>query len=128
MDPITSDLVTIHDNILITEMNFEEQVSAGGIIIRTDNGTSEGIRPRWGKVYAIGPDQQDINVGEWILVEHGRWTRGVSIKDPDGNIRTIRRVDNKAILAVCDHLPSDVNIGLSNPSTTQEFDFSQPMY
>jgi co-chaperonin GroES (HSP10) len=125
---ITETLETIHDNVLITDMNFEEQVSAGGIIIKSDDGTSEGIRPRWGQVYKIGPEQQDVSVGDWILIEHGRWTRGVKVKKENGDIVTVRRVDNKAILAVSNHLPSDVNIGLSNPSTEQTFDFSQPMY
>lgn len=124
---ITCDLETIHDNVLIVDMNFEEQVSAGGIIIKSDNGKTEGIRPRWGKVYAIGPEQHDVKVGEWILVEHGRWTRGVEL-DTGSEIKFIRRVDTAAILAVSDHLPSDVNLGVSNPSTEQEFDFSQPMY
>lgn len=128
MSILKGNLVTIHDNVLVTNMNFEEQVSTGGIIIRSDDGTSEGIKPRWGKVYEVGPDQTDVSIGDWILIEHGRWTRGVKIEDNAGNITTIRRVDTKAILAVSDHLPSDINLGASNASTVQEFDFSQPMY
>ena len=121
-------LETIHDNVLITDMNFEEQVSAGGIIIQSDNGKTEGIKPRWGKVYQIGPEQHDVKIGDWILVEHGRWTRGLQIEDSNGQVVTVRRVETKAIIAISDHLPTDVNLGASNPSTEQEFDFSQPMY
>lgn len=125
---INGELETIHDNVLITDMNFDEQVTLGGIIVGSDNGKTEGIKPRWGRVYKIGPEQHDVNVGDWILVEHGRWTRGVQIEDDAGNIATIRRVETKAILAVSDHLPTDINLGASNASTVQEFDFSQPMY
>lgn len=125
---IKQKLTTIHDNVLITDMNFEEQVSAGGIIIQSDNGKTEGIKPRWGKVYQVGPEQTDVKIGDWILVEHGRWTRGVQVEDQTGKISTVRRVETKAIIAISDHLPTDVNLGASNPSTVQEFDFSQPMY
>jgi hypothetical protein len=79
-------------------------------------------------VYKIGPDQHDIQVGDWILIEHGRWTRGVTIEDMSGNTFTVRRVETKSILAISDHLPTDINLGASNASTVQEFDFSQPMY
>jgi co-chaperonin GroES (HSP10) len=121
-------LDTIHDNVLITDMNFEEQVSTGGIIVKSDNGKTEGIKPRWGRVFKIGPEQTDVKVGDWVLIEHGRWTRGVQLEDDIGKVVTIRRVETKSIIAISDHLPSDVNLGRSNASTVQEFDFSQPMY
>jgi co-chaperonin GroES (HSP10) len=108
-------------------MNFEEQVTASGIIVSSDNGKTEGIKPRWGKVYKIGPDQHDVKIGDWILVEHGRWTRGVQVED-NNTVFTVRRVETKSILAVSDHRPTDINLGASNASTVQEFDFSQPMY
>ena len=125
---VKSQLSTIHDNVLITDMNFAEQFSAGGIIVSSDNGKTEGIKPRWGKVYEIGPDQHDVKVGDWILIEHGRWTRGVEVKTNNGEVVTVRRIETKAIIATSDHLPSDINLGRSNASTVQEFDFSQPMY
>ena len=65
----------LHDDVIITEMNFDEIKTSSGIVLRSDNGKSHGVRPRWGKVYAIGPDQTDVKIGQWILVEHGRWTR-----------------------------------------------------
>lgn len=125
---IKGELDTIHDNVLVTDMNFAEQVTTGGIIVGSDNGKTEGIKPRWGKVFKIGPNQHDVKVGDWILVEHGRWTRGVQLEDENGNVATIRRVETTSILAVSDHLPTDINLGASNASTVQEFDFSQPMY
>jgi co-chaperonin GroES (HSP10) len=125
---IEGTLDTIHDNVLITDMNFNEQVTASGIIVGSDNGKTEGIKPRWGKVYKVGPEQYDVKVGDWILIEHGRWTRGIQITDDNGNLATVRRVETKAILAVSDHQPTDINLGRSNASTVQEFDFSQPMY
>ena len=128
MSKVITKITPIHDHIIVTDINFAEQVTSGGIIIKSDDGKSEGIRPRWARVWAIGSKQTDIKVGEWILVEHGRWTRGMEAIDQDGTAIKIRRVDNAAILAVCDYRPSDINIGLSNASTTQEYDFSQPSF
>jgi hypothetical protein len=57
-------------------------------------------------VYATGPDQQDVQVGQWICVAHGRWTRGVEVEDEAGE-KTLRRIDPTDILLVSDHLPQD---------------------
>lgn len=66
-----------------------------------DDSKSHGVRPRWARVYAIGPQQTEVQVGQWICVAHGRWTRGVKIEDDDGE-QIIRRVDNNDILLVSD--------------------------
>jgi hypothetical protein len=71
-----------------------------------DDMRTAGIRPRWARVYAIGPEQEDIAVGDWVLVSHGRWTRGVDIEDADGN-KTLRRIDPNDILLVSDEEPND---------------------
>jgi hypothetical protein len=84
-------------------MEFDTRISQGGIIIPNDNGTSLGIRPRWGRVYAVGPKQTDVTVGQWIMVAHGRWTRGIDINDGAGeHKRTIRKIDPNDILLVSD--------------------------
>lgn len=103
-------LVPLNDSVLVSDMSFEEQKTASGIILRSDDGKTHGIRPRWAKVYAIGPEQTDVKVGEWILVEHGRWTRGIKIDDGDGE-KVIRKVETKSILASADERPTDVYIG-----------------
>jgi co-chaperonin GroES (HSP10) len=92
-------------------MNFDEVKSKGGIVILSDNGKSEGVKPRWGRVWAVGPEQVDVKVGDWILLEHGRWTRGVTVKDENGTELIIRRADTKAMLAVSDDKPTDIQFG-----------------
>jgi len=99
----------IRDWVIATEMNFEGRTLSSGLILLNDNGRSDGIRPRWGKVYAVGPDQTDIKVGDWICVAHGRWTRGLDIEDETGK-KTVRRIDPNDILLVADQLPHDDTI------------------
>lgn len=99
-------LRALNDNVIVEDMEFTGRQLSSGIILMNDNGTTAGIRPRWGRVYAIGPDQKDVKVGQWICVAHGRWTRGLDIED-DGGAKTIRRVDPKDILLISDQEPQD---------------------
>lgn len=122
---VSGKIVPIRDHILVTDMNFEERKSAGGIILPSDDGKSEGIRHRWGRVWAVGPEQTEVKVGEWILVEHGRWTRGIIFVDDSGEEITIRRVDNAAILMVSDENPGDNTFGQHSKVEHQTFDFSK---
>lgn len=96
----------LNDSVIVSDMTFDERISTGGIVLLNDNGKSTGIRPRWGQVYAIGPDQQDVQIGQWICVAHGRWTRGLEIQDETGR-KTLRRIDPKDILLVSDDYVND---------------------
>lgn len=128
---ITGKLVPIRDNILITDMNFEERKTAGGIVLLSDDGKSEGIRHRWGRVWAVGPEQHDVKVGEWILLEHGRWTRGVKVVDDNGDEIIIRRADTNAILMVSPENPGDNTFGKHGKVQHAEFDpgsFARPSF
>ena len=97
----------LNDSVIVNDMVFDQRITSGGIILPNDNGKGTGIRPRWGQVYAVGPDQQDVKLGQWICVAHGRWTRGVDIIDEEGE-KTIRRVDINDILLVSDEYVNDM--------------------
>lgn len=95
----------LKDHVLVSNMNFKERVTSGGIQLLSDDGRSAGVRPRWAQIYAVGPTQTDVRVGQWILVKHGRWTRGVMVEAVDGE-HTLRRVDARDILLVSDTEPT----------------------
>ena len=99
-------LKPLNDSVIVGDMVFDERITTGGIVLLNDNGKSLGIRPRWGRVYAVGPEQHDVKVGEWVCIAHGRWTRGIDIEDESGK-QTLRRVDPKDILIQTDELPND---------------------
>jgi co-chaperonin GroES (HSP10) len=96
----------VKDHVIVCDMNFDARTSLSGIWIPSTNGKLEGIHPRWGKVYAVGADQKEIKVGQWVCVKHGRWTRGLEIEDPVGE-KTIRRIDNDDILLISDDPVAD---------------------
>jgi hypothetical protein len=91
----------LHSDVIVADMEFDTRITQSGLILANDNGTTLGIRPRWGRVYAVGPNQKDVQVGQWIMVAHGRWTRGVDIDDGEtAHRRTIRKIDPEDILLV----------------------------
>ena len=89
------------------------RTTKGGIILRDDNGKQEGIRPRWAKVWKIAEDIKDIEVGSWILVEHGRWTMTITVKDDNGDDFKFQKIDPKGILLVSDDEPNEEMFGES---------------
>ena len=104
------------NNVLVKDMKFGERQTLGGIIIIDDDKKGQGIRPRWAEVVAIGPKQEDVKPGEYILAAHGRWTRGLDMTDENGETTTVRLVDPKDILMSSDELPKeDLTFGI-NPT------------
>jgi hypothetical protein len=101
-------ITPLRDNVFVTDMDFGMQQTSAGIYVASDDGKSSGIHPRWGKVWAIGPDQKDLSINDWILIEHGRWTRGIDYETDTGEVITIRMVENKSILISSDEKPNDV--------------------
>ena len=99
-------LIPIRDNVLVTDMEFGER-KIGMFVLPSDDGKSEGVRHRWARVWAVGAEQKDVKVGDWILLEHGRWTRGVTVVQEDGSEIIIRRADLNGILMVSDGKPDE---------------------
>ena len=97
-------LRALKDHVLVTDMQFGGRQLSSGIMLLSDDGKSDGIRPRWCQVFAVGPEQEDVQVGQWILVAHGRWTRANDI-EVNGEKKSLRRVDNNDILMVSDEAP-----------------------
>lgn len=95
--------------VIVDGMDFTERFTKAGIVLLGDDGKSSGIRPRWARVFAVGPDQEDVKVGEWICIAHGRWSRGVEIEDANGT-HTIRKIDTNDILLSSDTKPEDDTI------------------
>lgn len=107
------DIRALHKDVIVKDMNFGERQLSSGIILRSDDAKNEGIRPRWGKVLCVGPDQKDIRPEQWILVSHGRWSRGIKI-NLNGEDLVVRRIDINDVLLVSDDEPTaDDNLSMS---------------
>jgi co-chaperonin GroES (HSP10) len=111
--PVKGKIKPIRDNVFVTEMDFGEMQTSSGIIVRSDDGKAHGVKPRWGKVYAVGPEQDDVSIGQWILIEHGRWTRKIVLDDGE-SIKNIHRVDPECILMISDEAPAPEDVVIND--------------
>jgi len=97
----------LKDNVFVTDLDRGPHQTVGGILIPDDNMSERGVRPRWGRVWCIGPDVTGIAVGEWVFVEHGRWTNEIEFELPEGVVRTWRIEWPKAVLLASDVDPRE---------------------
>jgi len=101
---INHDITPLKKRVLVSHMHFGETKTKGGIILVDDDGSQAGIHPRWAKIYAIGKEQEDVKVGQWIMVAHGRWSRAFKVSK-DGVELEVRMIDENDILLVSDEEP-----------------------
>ena len=101
---VDNDITPLKKRVLVSKMHFGEVKSKGGIILIDDDGSAEGIHPRWAEVYAIGNKQEDVKVGQWILVSHGRWSRALKVKKDNVELE-VRMIDEDDILLVSEKEP-----------------------
>jgi hypothetical protein len=111
-------------------MEFGEVTTAGGIILPSDDGKSEGIKPRWAKVIVKGHENNDeYDVNDWVLVTHGRWSRGFKVQETDDSDPVIlRTVEAEGVLGWSKDAPSDLayynneaGVNLENTITAKDF-------
>ena len=101
---VDHDITPLKKRVLVSDMHFGETRSKGGIILIDDDGSADGIHPRWAKVYAVGKEQEDVTVGQWVMVAHGRWSRALKVKKSDVELE-VRMIDENDILLVSDDEP-----------------------
>lgn len=109
LNKIVGTIEPMPDVILARDMENGYSLTKSGLIILDDNGKDPGIRPRWTTVYKVGSNVTDVKPGDYILVEHGRWTHIIEIEEPkeDGTFETVKmqRIDPNGIYMVCDTRP-----------------------
>lgn len=111
-NPVKGNFRAIKNHVIVSDMEFGEQISKGGIVISTDDGKTRGVYPRWGKVYKKGPENtEEYSIGDWVLIEHGRWTRGFLYDDGEDE-KMLRMVETSAIMMYSDEKPDTFNIGV----------------
>jgi co-chaperonin GroES (HSP10) len=114
LNTIKGKLSPVGNRVIVENMYFGEQKTKAGLIITNDDGNVRGIYPRWGQVYAKGPRNTDpYEVGDWILIEHGRWTRSVNLDDGNGE-KDLRMIETESILGWSKTKPEDVFYGKSS--------------
>lgn len=96
----------LRTKILATDIERGESTSRGGIVLLDDSNKAEGIYARWVRVYSKGSEvTDDIQEGDWIFVEHARWTRVLRIRMDDNSELELWGIDPDSILLVSSERP-----------------------
>lgn len=96
-------LIPLHDKVIgKTIEDFGFKTTSGGLIINDKDGDEKSIRPRWFQVTHVGPKNKDILVDEFVLVAHGRWSRGFNLNEGEPKLF---HLDTDEILLKSDTAP-----------------------
>jgi len=97
----------LRERILAELLGLGEKVTAGGIIVKAEDGKDHGIRARWARVRLVGDGIDWVQPGQYVLVTHGRWSRQFECEH-DGEKLKLVHLDNKEVLLVSDSLPTEI--------------------
>jgi co-chaperonin GroES (HSP10) len=101
----------LRSRVLASSCEIGARTTESGVHLLDDDGKEAGIRPRWFHVEAIGPEQKDVSLGQYILVSHGRWTWATTVYNTETNesIKDIRMIDETDILGVSGDRPKELD-------------------
>jgi len=94
--------------IMVDKPSGFKQTKSGLFIADKDKDIS-GVRSRWFKLYSVGEEIDWVREGQYVYVEHGRWSNGVKVD----NETTIYLLDNNCLLLVSDEVPEGLDIDLA---------------
>lgn len=103
------EITLLKNNILGYELEFGEQKLKSGLILKNDDMTETGIHPRWCRIYKVSKQIEkdyDIHAGQYVLLDHARWSTGFLLDEGDGPVM-VRYLDYKEIFLVSDEKPYD---------------------
>lgn len=105
-----SNVKPLRSKVLVKNLQFGEFRTKSGIILTDDDGIQRGIHPRWAEVWRVGEDVFGLQEGDWVLIEHGRWSRTVKVSVNDEEFR-INEIDYpNGILLISNEKPTDENL------------------
>jgi co-chaperonin GroES (HSP10) len=123
---VSGSVKPLHARIAVTDMEFGEKLSSSGLIIPSTDGKSSGVHPRWGRVHVKGNgNTDDYKVGDWVLIEHGRWTRTINVDQDDGSVLKVWIVDETGIIGWSDETPEEILVGDLSSGVAPPTDFTQ---
>lgn len=107
---IPHSLECLDDTMFVENIEYGERELQSGIIIQSETMDYHGhfVRPRWAKVKYKANNIKDIEVGDYILLEHGNWSTSI-LANIDGKEQKIWYISPKSfkegIIAISKTMP-----------------------
>lgn len=111
---IPNELVCLPNSLYVDSLEIGEKTTKSGFIIPEEKMDARGefVRPRWARVIFKSDDIDYLNIGDWVLLSHGRWSSSIVIINKDEK-KKIWFVSPKSIkeglLAVSKNKPIELN-------------------
>jgi hypothetical protein len=101
-------ITPIRDNVIGQMLEpVGDERTVNGLILTEKNLGEESVRPRWFLVTHCGPEQKDMTPGMFVLVPHGRWSRGLNLEGTLREADKLFLLDNEALMGTSDVNPLD---------------------
>ena len=90
------------DRVLATMIDRPDgyKKTSSGLLLNDKDGDVNAIRPRWFQVKSVGERVDFVAEGQYVLVAHGRWSKGMELGD-----EKIYLLDNEEILGTSETNP-----------------------
>lgn len=107
---IPNKIECLDDTLYVEKIEYGERTLKSGILIPIETMDYQGhfVRPRWAKVLFKADNIKNVNVGDWVLINHGHWSSSINCKI-NGENKTIWYISPKSykegFLAVTHKMP-----------------------
>ena len=107
---IPNEIECLDDTLYVEKIEYGERTLKSGILIPIETMDYQGhfVRPRWAKVLFKADNIKNINVGDWVLINHGHWSSSINCKI-NGEDKTIWYISPKSykegFLAITHKMP-----------------------
>lgn len=110
---IPNHIVCTPNTLYIENIEYGERKTKGGLFLMKEQMDYEGrfARPRWGKVKFKADNIKNIEIGDWILLEHGHWSTSM-LMEINGEVQKLWYVSPKSfkegLMAVSKTMPEQL--------------------
>lgn len=76
---ISDHIECLPDTLYVEKIEYGEKTLKNGFVIPTETMDYLGnfVRPRWAKILYKADNIKNVNVGDYILLSHGRWSSSI---------------------------------------------------
>lgn len=95
---VPNELVCLPNSFYVDSLEIGEKKTQSGFIIPEEKMDARGefVRPRWARVIFKADNIDYLNINDWVLLSHGRWSSSI-VMLKDGTQKKIWFVSPKSI-------------------------------
>lgn len=107
---IPNEIICLDNTMFVEIIEYGERKTKSGILIPTETMDYQGnfVRPRWAKVIWKADNIKNINIGDYVALEHGNWSLSmlINVNGEPRKVWFINKNSFKNIIAKTNKMPS----------------------